>query len=169
MLRDRYEPMNLFASIPTLGMRMDPVLSQMDTLLDDDVLLQAVKADLAKRFPQTTSDGRPSTPVEVMLRMLVVKHLSGWSFPQTAHSVSDSLVLRQFCGVCRLGAGPAYLAWWAQLLQPATLHRLLEHLVHLACQLKVTQGRNSAATGQSWPPPSIIPPTAPCSMTVSGC
>ena len=148
MLRDRYEPMNLFASIPTLGMRMDPVLSQMDTLLDDDVLLQAVKADLAKRFPQTTSDGRPSTPVEVMLRMLVVQHLSGWSFPQTAHSVSDSLVLRQFCRVYVASVpDQRTLHRWAKLLQPATLHRLLEHLVHLACQLKVTQGRKLRRDG----------------------
>jgi hypothetical protein len=37
MLRDRYEPLNLFAYIPTLRMQMDPVLTQMDTLLDDDV------------------------------------------------------------------------------------------------------------------------------------
>ena len=81
MLRDRYEPMNLFAAIPTLGMRMDPVLAQMDTLLDDDILFQAVKADLVTRFPAAATDGRPSTPVEVILRMLVVKHLYGWSFP----------------------------------------------------------------------------------------
>ena len=111
MLRDRYEPMNLFASIPTLGMRMDPVLSQMDTLLDDDVLLQAVKADLVQRFPATATDGRPSTPVEVILRMLIVKHLYGWSFPQTAHAVSDSLVLRPFCRVyVAPRAGPESIA-----------------------------------------------------------
>ena len=63
MLRDRYEPMNLFTAIPTLALRMDPVLAQMDTLLDDDVLFQAVKADLVKRFPATATDGRPSDPV----------------------------------------------------------------------------------------------------------
>jgi IS5 family transposase len=148
MLRDRYEPMNLFAAIPTLGMRMDPVLAQMDTLLDDDVLFQAVKADLVTRFPATATDGRPSTPVEVILRMLVVKHLYGWSFPQTAHAVSDSLVLRQFC---RVYVAPvpdqSTLHRWAKLLQPATLHRLLDHLVHLACQIKVTQGRKLRLDG----------------------
>jgi IS5 family transposase len=148
MLRDRYEPMNLFAAIPTLGMQMDPVLAQMDTLLDDDGLFQAVKADLLKRFPQTARDGRPSTPVEVVLRMLVVKHLYGWSFPQTARCVSDSLVLRQFC---RVYVAPvpdqSTLHRWAKLLQPATLHRLLDHLVHLACQLKVTQGRKLRLDG----------------------
>jgi IS5 family transposase len=148
MLRDRYEPMNLFAYIPTLSMQMDPVLTQMDTLLDDDVLFQAVKADLSKRFPHTASDGRPSTPVEVILRMLIVKHFYGWSFPQTAHYVSDSLVLRQFC---RVYVAPvpdqSTLNRWAQLLQPATLHRVLDHLVHLACQLQVTQGRKLRLDG----------------------
>ena len=75
MLRDRYEPMNLFDLVPALGMQLDPVLLQLDQLLDDDALFQAVKADLAKRFPRTLSDGRPATPIEVILRLLVVKHL----------------------------------------------------------------------------------------------
>jgi IS5 family transposase len=75
MLRERYEPINLFEFIPALGMEADPVLTQLDTLLDDDVLFQAVKADLSRRFPRTSSFGRPSTPLEVILRMLVVKHL----------------------------------------------------------------------------------------------
>jgi IS5 family transposase len=148
MLRDRYEPMNLFTAIPTLAIRMDPILTQIDTLLDDDVLFQAVKADLLTRFPATATDGRPSTPVEVILRMLVVKHLYGWSFPQTARSVSDSLVLRQFC---RVYVAPvpdqSTLHRWAQLLQPTTLHRLLDHVVHVACQLKVTQGRKLRLDG----------------------
>jgi transposase, IS5 family len=148
MLRDRYEPMNLFAAIPTLCMRMDPVLAQIDRLLDDDILFQTVKTDLVKRFPATATDGRPSTPVEVILRMLVVKHLYGWSFPQTAQCVSDSLVLRQFC---RVYVAPvpdqSTLHRWATLLQPATLHRLLDHLVHLACQLQVTQGRKLRLDG----------------------
>ena len=127
---------------------MAPVLAQRDTLLDDDVLFQAVKADLMKRFPATATDGRPSTPVEVILRMLVIKHLYGWSFPQTAHAVSASLVLRQFC---RVYVAPvpdqSTLHRWAKLLQPATLHRLLDHLIHLACQLKITQGRKLRLDG----------------------
>ena len=79
MLRDRYDPMNLFDLVPALSMELDPVLTRLDQLLDDDTLFQAVKADLAKRHPRTLIDGRPATPVEVVLRMLVVKHLYGWS------------------------------------------------------------------------------------------
>lgn len=99
MLRDRYDPMDLFELVPALGMGTDPVLTRLDALVDDDALFRAVKADLARRFPRTPIDGRPSTPVGVILRMLVVKHLYGWSYEQTERWVSDSLVLRQFCRI----------------------------------------------------------------------
>src|ERR1051325_5831040 len=99
MLRERYEPINLFEFIPALGMETDPVLTQLDILLDDDILFVAVKADLIRRFPRTSSFGRPSTPIEVILRMLVVKHLYNWSYEQAEQWVSDSLLLRQFCRV----------------------------------------------------------------------
>jgi transposase, IS5 family len=148
MLRDRYDPMNVFERIPSLSMQLDPILAQMDTLLDDDTIFQAVKADLIRRFPHTADDGRPSTPVEVILRLMVVKHLYDWSFPQTHRLVSDSLVLRQFCRVY-FEAVPdqSTLNRWARLIQPATLHRLLNHIVHLAAQLEVTHGRKLRIDG----------------------
>lgn len=142
MLRDRYESINLFDLVPALGVRTDRVLMDMDTLLDDDTLFKAVKADLAQRFPRTMLDGRPSTPVEVILRMLVVKHLYGWSYEQTEQWVSDSLVLRQFCRVyLERVPDDTTLLRWANLIQPATLHHLLDHVVELARQRKVTRGR----------------------------
>ncbi len=148
MLRDRYDPMNLFERLPTLSMQLDPILAQIDTLLDDDTIFQAVKADLIRRFPHTADDGRPSTPVEVILRLLVVKHLYRWSFPQTTRFVSDSLVLRQFCRVYfETVPDQSTLNRWARLIQPATLHRLLDHIVHLACQRDVTHGRKLRIDG----------------------
>jgi len=36
MLRNRYDPMNLFELVPKLGREMDPELVQLDRLLDDD-------------------------------------------------------------------------------------------------------------------------------------
>jgi transposase, IS5 family len=142
MLRDRYEPMNVLALVCAPGMELDPVLTELDRLLDDDALFQAVKADLATRHPRTLTDGRPSTPVEVILRMLIVKHLYGWSYDQTCLLVSGSLVLRQFCHVY-LEAVPrdTTLLRWANLIRPATLHQLHDHVVEVACELKVTRGR----------------------------
>jgi IS5 family transposase len=142
MLRDRYPPVDLFALVPALTLAFEPVLARLDVLLDDDTLFQAVRADLSRRRPHTCETGRPSTPVEVILRLLIVRRLYDWSYAQTEQFVNDSLTLRQFC---RLGFEPApdhtTLLRWATLIQPATLDRLLDHVVALARQLKVTRGR----------------------------
>jgi IS5 family transposase len=86
--------------------------------------------------------------VEVILRMLVVKHLYGWSYEATERWVRDSLAPRQFC---RVYAEPVpddpTLLRWANLLAPAPLHRLLDHVVVLARSLKVTYGRKLRIDG----------------------
>ena len=53
MLRDRYEPEDIFARVPQMAQRIDPVLKQLDVLLDDDQLYQQVRADLGKRYRST--------------------------------------------------------------------------------------------------------------------
>jgi IS5 family transposase len=148
MLRDRYTPMNVLALVSAPGMELDPVLSWLDCLLDDDALREAVKADLAKRHPRTLTDGRPSAPVEVILRMLVIKHLYGWSYQQTCELVAGSLVLRQFCRVY-LEAVPrdTTLLRWANLIRPQTLYQLHDHVVDVACELKVSRGRKLRIDG----------------------
>ena len=142
MLRDRAAPVDLFALVPALELRFEPELAELDRLLEDDLIFHEVKADLSKRRPHTTETGRPSTPVEVILRLLVVQHLYAWSYAQTEHFVGDSLVLRQFC---RLGFEPVphhtTLMRWSNVLQPGTMHRLLDRVTELACSLKVTRGR----------------------------
>ena len=148
MLRDRYDAMSLFDLVPALGLAMDPVLTRLDKLLEDDCLFQLVKADLSRRFPRTRADGRPSTPVEVILRLLVIKHLYGFSYQQTEHYVSDSLILRQFC---RLYLEPVpddtTLLRWANLIQPETLHQLLDRVMALARSLRVTRARKLRTDG----------------------
>jgi IS5 family transposase len=116
--------------------------------LDDDVLFGQVRADLAQRYPHTEQTGRPSTPVEVILRLIIVKHLYGWSYEQAEYHVNDSLVLRQFCRVY-LNAVPddTTLIKWANLIQPQTLHALLDHVTELARSLKVTRGRKLRTDG----------------------
>jgi IS5 family transposase len=142
MLRDRYAPQDLFALVPKLQSALDPQLAQLDQLLDDDELCQRVRADLVRRRPHTATRGRPSTPVEVILRLLVVKRLYDWSYEETEHVVGDSLVLRQFC---RLYLEPVpddtTLIRWASLIGPETVAALNDRVVALARSLKVTRGR----------------------------
>jgi transposase, IS5 family len=86
--------------------------------------------------------------VEVILRMLVVKRLYGWSYEHTEHFVSDSIVLRQFC---RLYLEPApddtTLIRWANTIGPKTLEKLNERALTLARSLKVTRGRKLRTDG----------------------
>ncbi len=126
----------------------DSFLAQLDELLEDDELFLLVKADLLKRYPNSERLGRHSTPVEVILRMLVVKRLYGWSYEQTEHFVSDSIILRQFC---RLYLEPApddtTLIRWANAIGARTLAALNDRVVELARSLKLTRGRKLRTDG----------------------
>ncbi len=82
---------DVLARVPEMTRHTDPVLVQIDRLLDDDVLFARVRADLVRRYPQTGRRGRHSTPVGVLLRMLVIKRLYTWSYEETEERVADSL------------------------------------------------------------------------------
>jgi IS5 family transposase len=142
MIVDRYDPINLFELVPKLKLEFEPELAQLDELLDDDELFKLVKADLVKRYPNSARLGRHSTPVEVILRMLVVKRLYGFSYEQTEHFVSDSIVLRQFCRIY-LESAPddTTLIRWANQIGSETVASLNERAVELARSLKVSRGR----------------------------
>jgi IS5 family transposase len=148
MLRDRYESDKFFMGIQQLTNEMDTVLAQIDGVLDNDTLFERVKADLSGRYPRTQQTGRRSTPVEVILRMLVVKHLYNLSYEKTEQSVKDSLVLRRFCRVY-FEAVPddTTLMRWANQISGETLEALNSHIVHLATGLKVTAGRKLRTDG----------------------
>ena len=142
MIVDRYDPINLFELVPKLKMEFEPELAQLDQLLDDDELFKLLKADLLKRYPNSGRLGRHSTPAEVILRMLVVKRLYGWSYAQTERFVCDSIVLRQFCRLY-LESAPddTTLIRWANQIGPGTLASLNDRVVELARSVKVTRGR----------------------------
>jgi hypothetical protein len=95
MIVDRYDPMNLFEQlVPKLKVGFEPELAQLDRLLDDDVFFERVKADLCRRYPNSARLGRHSTPVEVILRMLVVKG----STTSATNRLSTSSPIRSSCG-----------------------------------------------------------------------
>jgi IS5 family transposase len=142
MIVDCYDPINLFEMVPKLKLEFEPELAQLDELLDDDELFKLVKADLVKRYPNSGKLGRHSTPVEVILRMLVVKRLYGFSYEQTERFVCDSIVLRQFCRLY-LESAPddTTLIRWANTVGAETIEALNDRAVELACSLKVTRAR----------------------------
>ena len=133
MLQDRYETDKFFECILEQTIPMDPVLAQIDVLLEDEELYQLIRSDFAKRYPQTEVTGRKSTPVEVLLRMLTVKRLYGLSYEQTEYQVRDSLVLRQFCRVYFNDVpDDTTLIRWANLIAAETLAAYNQRVTQLA-------------------------------------
>jgi len=116
MLIDRYPVEDIFAHVPQMIARIDPVLQQLDRLLDDDALYQRVRDDFSKRHRYTLVHGRHSSPVEVLLRLVLLKHLYQWSYQETEDQVDQNLILRWFCRV-----------YWGPVPDDTTLIRLPEH------------------------------------------
>jgi len=122
----------------------DPVLSELDRVLDADPLYQQVCTKL-----DGLRGARP--PGEVLLRLLLVKHLYDWSEQQTAEQVQDSLVLRWFC---RLGMQPAPTArsvsQGAGQVPVATLEALANRVEQATERAKSSAGRFRPLHRQRW-------------------
>src|SRR5712692_6463774 len=132
----------LFGVVGAPEKLMYPVLRRIDALLDDEALVGAVWRVLRQRRPQSARRGRPSTPAEVVLRLLVLKHLKGWSYEQLEWEVRGSVAYRHFC---RLAAGKVpdgkTLVRLGQLLDGPVLREVLARVVSMAILRKVTRGR----------------------------
>jgi IS5 family transposase len=148
MLVEHYPLDKQFEELARYFPPMDPALAKVDTYLEDEKLYRLIKKDLSKRWPKTMETGRNSTPVEVVLRMLVVKRLYGYSYEETVERVSDSVNLRRFCRVY-LNDVPVdtTLLRWANLIQPKTLEQFNQRIMQLAMERKVTRGRKLRTDG----------------------
>lgn len=148
MLRDSYKMDKFFVEIQEMTSEMEPELAWIDQVLEDEVIYQMVKTDLSCRYPKTRQTGRGSSPVEVILRMLVVKHVYNLSYEKTEKAVKDSLVLRRFCRVYFEDVpDDTTLIRWSNQIQPETLKCLHERVVQIASELKVTKGRKLRTDG----------------------
>lgn len=131
-----------FGGIPRPEELMDPVLKQLDGVLDDEQLVDQVFAALSKRHQESARTGRPSTPAEVVLRMLVLKHLRGWSYEQLQWEVTGNFVYRRFC---RIDGGDVpdakTMVRYGQLIGGEVLEKLFARVVELAKLRDVTKGR----------------------------
>src|SRR5258707_7632501 len=67
-----------------------------DTALVDDALLLIIQQELAKRCKKSKTRGRKATPAEVVLRMLLLKHVRDWSYETLSREVRANLVYREF-------------------------------------------------------------------------
>jgi hypothetical protein len=77
MVRRTYTQRSLIeVLLPDADKLWDPALKQIDPLLEDEILVDRVAEAMARRHPASARRGRLGTPAAVVLRMLVLKHLS---------------------------------------------------------------------------------------------
>jgi len=120
----------------------------MEQLLDDRKLVLRVTHDLLLSAPQAAWNGRPSTPVEVTLRMSVVRHLMGWSYQTCYDEIASNAKWRWFCRIYDHPV-PNHSTQCDRehLIRPASLHALNDRLIGLGQARKVTQGRKLRTDG----------------------
>ena len=58
----------------------EPWMLLVDKLLEDEQLLDTAYEAQGERHPQSRIRGRMQTPAEVVLRLLLLKHLRNWSY-----------------------------------------------------------------------------------------
>ena len=143
MVRRAYRQRSLVeVLLPDADKLWDPTLRRIDTLLDDDALVDRVAEALAQRHPESRRRGRLGTPAAVVLRMLVLKHLHDWSFDAFEREVRGSLVYRAFCRIDGERVPDAKtLIRLAHLLDEPVLKDLLAQLVMRGRERRVIQGR----------------------------
>lgn len=136
MIIDRYaRPVDIPA--PTLT---DPILNELDELLDDPILFDLVRGDLCKHYKQTKC-GHPPIPVEVTLRLIILRRRKKWSYRQTEQEVRDHPGYRWWVRVYQQRVPDhSTLNDLERVIQPQTLHRINDRLLHLAQERRLTQG-----------------------------
>lgn len=120
----------------------EPWMVQADRLLDDEELIDRVFEAQGKRHEHSATKGRSQTPAEMVLRLLLLKHVRNWSFDVLEREVRMNLAYRDFT---RIGMGKVpdakTLARIAQALGGEVIAELHRRLVEIAQEEGVIQGR----------------------------
>jgi IS5 family transposase len=113
-----------------------------DQVLADELLVAAVYEALGKRRPKSRSRGRQGTPAEVVLRLLILKHIRNWSYQVLEREVRANLVYRNFTRVGGAKMPDAKtMARWGAALGPQVIKQIHERMVMIARDKGVTDGR----------------------------
>ncbi len=89
-----------------------------DIILADDEIVHAVHQALVKRHPKSLRRGRPGFPAEVVLRLLILKHVRNWSYQDLEREVRANLVYRDFTPAVRKCQTPKPWAVGGRLWAP---------------------------------------------------
>jgi len=143
MVQRRQRERSLFEVLLPDGHKLWPDwLRKIDALLEDDGVIDVVTHALEARWPQSRRRGRLGTPAEVVMRMLILKHLFDWSYDDLEREVRANLVYRMFT---RIDAGEVpdakTILKIARALGPAVIEQLHRQVIEVAKRAGVTHGR----------------------------
>src|SRR3954454_6943478 len=144
MIRIRHHQPSLWTGV--LAEEVDdlwePWMRTADRLLDDEQLIELVFEAQAHRRLKSRTRGRRQTPAEVVLRLLILKHVRSWSYEVLEREVRANLVYRTFA---RIGAEKVpdakTLGRLGQVAGPEVVADLDKRLVEIAVEKKVVAGR----------------------------
>ena len=113
-----------------------------DQVLADDEIVAAVYDALAKRHPKSRSRGRLGAPAEVVLRLLVLKHIRNLSYAALEREVRANLVYRDFTRVgARKMPDAKTMGRWGLAIGPQVLRQIHDRMVKIAHDNGVVAGR----------------------------
>jgi len=120
----------------------EPWMAYVDAMLADEAMVSAVHQALVQRHPQSRRRGRLGFPAEVVLRLLVLKHIRNWSYAVLEREVRANLVYRDFT---RVGAAKMpdakTIGRWGVAMGPTVIHQIHDRIVQIARAHDVVQGR----------------------------
>ena len=125
-----------------VGDLRDDWMQYADQVLADETLVTLVYDALGKRHPKSKSRGRQGVAAEVVLRLLILKHIRNWSYAVVEREVRANLVYRDFT---RVGAGKApdakTMGRWGVALGGDVIKQIHARMVALAQSHGLTEGR----------------------------
>ncbi len=120
----------------------DDWMRSADQLLEDEQLVTAVYEALMKRHPKSRTRGRMGAPAEMVLRLLLLKHIRNWSYAIVEREVRANLVYRQFTRVGGAKVPDAKtMGRWGLALGPEVIEKIHQRVIEIARENKVVEGR----------------------------
>ena len=120
----------------------DDWMTHADAVLADEAIVAAVYEALAKRHPKSRCRGRRGAPADMVLRLLILKHIRNWSYEVLEREVRANLVYRDFTHVGGAKTPDAKtMGRWGVALGPQVLKQVHERIVTIARAKGVTAGR----------------------------
>jgi IS5 family transposase len=117
-------------------------MTHADQVLADEEIVAEVYEALAKRHPKSRSRGRRAAPAEMVLRLLVLKHVRNWSYDELEREVRANLVYRDFT---RVGAAKMpdakTIGRWGLVVGPDVIKKVHARLVKIAHEQGIVVGR----------------------------